>query len=373
LDITENLDLSSAQFQELMEYLGLSSSKNDASTEEYDLKPNNTSALNNKASKAKNEFNNDEHAIAYLNYIHTIPLLTKEDEQSLGYRLNRLNDEEAREQFILANLRLVFSMAKKYFKSGSLTLMDFVQEGNLGLIRAIDKFNPEYDYRFSTYSSWWIQQAITRAIADQSCLIRLPVHVHEKMYKVKKRIELAQQNNEVITHGDLSKELNIPIDTVEICEKHLNMKYYSFEDEVDLLAEDHDEDLPGRKKYRLADVIEDRRVSSPDETVIDESFKEQLYEILDSLKPREIEILRLRFGLDDTKPHTLEEVGKIFNVTRERIRQIEAKALKKLKEMIEKKEHSAKSDRVLKRQADLYNIYIYMNKCQLNKVALKGE
>jgi len=341
LDITENLDLSPAQFQELIKYLGLSSAENNASTEEYDLKPNNTSALNSKASKAKNEFNSDEHAIAYLNYIHTIPLLTKEDEQSLGYRLSRLNDEKAREQFILANLRLVFSMAKKYFKSGSLSLMDLVQEGNLGLIKAIDKFNPEYEYRFSTYATWWIQQSITRAIADQSSLIRLPVHVHEKMYKVKKRIELAKQNNEELTYGEVSKELNIPISTVEVCEKYLKMKYYSFEDEVDLPVEDQDEVLLGRKKYRLADVIEDKRLSSPDETVIDENFKEQLYEVLDSLRPREIEILRLRFGLDNIQPHTLEDVGKIFKVTRERIRQIEANVISKLKQdMITKTEKS---------------------------------
>ena len=255
----------------------------------------------------------------YLKEIGKIPLLSFEEEIELAKRIEKY-DIEAKKKLIESNLRLVVSIAKKY-TGHSLSFLDLVQEGNVGLIRAVEKYDYRRGFRFSTYASWWIRQAVTRALADQSRVIRVPVHMVESINKIQKAERyLYQETGKEPTHDDIAKNVNLPLKKVR---DYLKVSQEPVSLETPLGAD---------KDNKLGDFVEDKKVSSPEEYVIDEHFKEQLYSILDTLTPREREILRLRFGLDNIKPHTLEDVGKIFNVTRERIRQVEAKAIKRLKQ-----------------------------------------
>lgn len=256
---------------------------------------------------------------SYLYEIGRIPLLTGEEEKILAKRIEK-GDTEAAQLLITANLRLVVSIAKKYSKSG-LELLDLIQEGNIGLMRAVEKFDYTKGFKFSTYATWWIRQAITRAIADQARTIRVPVHMIETINKFNK------VNNMLTTRlgrppkdDEIAKEMDIELEKVAEIRK--------IKQNPTSLATPIGEE----KDSKLQDVIADDWSQSPEEYATAEYLKNQLKDILDTLQDRERRVLSLRFGLDDGVSRTLEEVGKEFGVTRERIRQIEAKALKKLKE-----------------------------------------
>ena len=328
LEYSENLQFTNDQFSKLLEHLNQIITKGQKTSKGTVKKPflSSSQSNNNRSIIDEQSFVNN-----FLKDIRTIPLLTKEEEVVLTNSYQRLNDTEAKEKMILANQRLVFSIAVKYHKQKTLSLMDLVQEGNLGLIRAVEKFNPNLGNRFSTYAVWWIRQAITRAIDCQSRVIRIPVHqseLHKKVQKTEKSYYM--KFGRTPSDYELARKLKITPEKVRDA-RRVAQDAISLETPIKAnISLNGDQVIDSYN--RLADSIEDRRVSSADETVIDESFKEQLYEILDSLTPREREILRLRFGLDNIKPHTLEDVGKIFKVTRERIRQIEAKTISKLKQ-----------------------------------------
>lgn len=253
----------------------------------------------------------------YLKEIGKIPLLTFDEEIALAKRIEA-DEIEAKQKLIESNLRLVVSIAKKY-TGHSLSFLDLVQEGNVGLIRAVEKYDYRRGFRFSTYASWWIRQAVTRALADQSRVIRVPVHMVESINKIQRaERQLYQVLGREPSHDEISKRLEMPVKKVR---EYLKVSQEPISLETPLGSD---------KDNRLGDFVEDKRVSSPEEKVIDEHFNLQLYEVLNQLTSREREILILRFGLFNIRPHTLEDVGKIYNVTRERIRQIEAKAIKKL-------------------------------------------
>ncbi len=256
---------------------------------------------------------------SYLYEIGRIPLLTGEEEVILAKRIED-GDEEATQLLITANLRLVVSIAKKYSKS-NLELLDLIQEGNIGLMRAVEKFDYKKGFKFSTYATWWIRQAITRAIADQARTIRVPVHMIETINKFNKiNNTLATKLGRPATDEEIAKEMDI--DVIKISEiKKINQNPSSLSTPIG-----------EEKDSKLQDIIPDDRTQSPEDYATGEYLKNQLHDILDSLQDRERRVLSLRFGLEDGVSRTLEEVGKEFGVTRERIRQIEAKALKKLKE-----------------------------------------
>jgi len=256
---------------------------------------------------------------SYLYEIGRIPLLTGEEEVILAKRIEK-GDEEASQLLITANLRLVVSIAKKYSKS-NLELLDLIQEGNIGLMRAVEKFDYKKGFKFSTYATWWIRQAITRAIADQARTIRVPVHMIETINKFNKVSNtLATKLGRPATDQEIAKEMDVEIEKIAEIRK--------IKQNPTSLATPIGEE----KDSKLQDIIPDDWSQSPEDYATGEYLKNQLHEILDSLQDRERRVLSLRFGLDDGVSRTLEEVGKEFGVTRERIRQIEAKALKKLKE-----------------------------------------
>jgi len=254
----------------------------------------------------------------YLKEIGRISLLTPEEEQALSARINE-NDEEAKRILAESNLRLVVSIAKRYVGRG-LLFLDLIQEGNIGLMKAVDKFDCERGYKFSTYATWWIRQAITRALADQARTIRVPVHMVEtinKMVRVQRQMTL--ELNREPSDEELAKKMNLSVDKVREVIK-------ISQDPVSLETPIGEED-----DSHLGDFLKDESSLSPEEYTENEILKEEIKQVLMSLQPREQEVLELRFGLIDGTCHTLEEVGKKFNVTRERIRQIEAKALRKLR------------------------------------------
>ncbi len=262
--------------------------------------------------------NIDDPVRMYLREIGRIPLLTYEEELELAQRIIK-GDEEARQKLAESNLRLVVSIAKKYLGRGMLFL-DLIQEGNMGLIKAVEKFDYEKGYKFSTYATWWIRQAITRAIADQARTIRIPVHMVETINKlIRTSRHLLQRLGREPTPEELSKELEMPIDKVIEIQKIA-------QDPVSLETPIGEED-----DSHLGDFIPDDDSPAPQDSAAYTLLKEQLEDVMNTLTPREAKVLKLRFGLEDGKARTLEEVGKVFEVTRERIRQIEAKALRKLR------------------------------------------
>ena len=254
----------------------------------------------------------------YLKEIGKVPLLSAEEEIELAKRMEN-GDQEAKKRLAEANLRLVVSIAKRYVGRGKLFL-DLIQEGNLGLIKAVEKFDYRKGYKFSTYATWWIRQAITRAIADQARTIRIPVHMVETINKlIRVSRQLLQELGREPTPEEISEEMGMPVDRVREILK-ISQEPVSLETPIGEEEDSH-----------LGDFIQDDNVPVPAEAASFTLLREQLVEVLGTLTEREQKVLRLRFGLDDGRARTLEEVGKEFNVTRERIRQIEAKALRKLR------------------------------------------
>ena len=254
----------------------------------------------------------------YLKEIGKVPLLSAEEEIELAKRME-LGDQDAKKRLAEANLRLVVSIAKRYVGRGMLFL-DLIQEGNLGLIKAVEKFDYRKGYKFSTYATWWIRQAITRAIADQARTIRIPVHMVETINKlIRVSRQLLQELGREPTPEEIAEEMNMPGDRVREILK-ISQEPVSLETPIGEEEDSH-----------LGDFIQDDNVPVPADAASFTLLKEQLVEVLGTLTEREQKVLRLRFGLDDGRARTLEEVGKEFNVTRERIRQIEAKALRKLR------------------------------------------
>ena len=254
----------------------------------------------------------------YLKEIGKVPLLTPEEEIDLAMRMEE-GDEDAKKRLAEANLRLVVSIAKRYVGRGMLFL-DLIQEGNLGLIKAVEKFDYRKGFKFSTYATWWIRQAITRAIADQARTIRIPVHMVETINKlVRVSRQLLQELGREPTPEEIAEKMDIPVERVREIIK-ISQEPVSLETPIGEEEDSH-----------LGDFIQDDNVPVPADAAAFTLLKEQLQEVLGTLTEREQKVLRLRFGLDDGRARTLEEVGKEFNVTRERIRQIEAKALRKLR------------------------------------------
>ncbi|MBQ8395089.1 MAG: RNA polymerase sigma factor RpoD [Clostridia bacterium] len=260
----------------------------------------------------------DDPVKMYLKDIGRVPLLSAEEEVELAKRMQE-NDEAAKKRLSEANLRLVVSIAKRYVGRGMLFL-DLIQEGNLGLMKAVEKFDYQKGFKFSTYATWWIRQSITRAIADQARTIRIPVHMVETINKLTRvqRVLLQELGREP-TPAEIAEKMGVTEDRVREIQK-IAQDPVSLETPIGEEEDSH-----------LGDFLEDDKTKTPSDSVAFTMLKEQLLGVLDTLTPREEKVLRLRYGIDDGKPRTLEEVGREFNVTRERIRQIEAKALRKLR------------------------------------------
>lgn len=260
----------------------------------------------------------DDPVRMYLKEIGKVSLLTADEERELAIRMEQ-GDEEAKKKLCESNLRLVVSIAKRYLNRG-LSFLDLIQEGNLGLIKAVDKFDYTKGYKFSTYATWWIRQAITRSIADQARTIRIPVHMVETINKlIRISRQLLQEYGREPTSEEIAKEMGITVEKVREIKK-ISQDPVSLETPIGEEEDSH-----------LGDFIPDDDVPAPVDAAAYSMLKEQLMEVLVTLSDREKKVLMLRFGLEDGRPRTLEEVGKEFNVTRERIRQIEAKALRKLR------------------------------------------
>ena len=263
----------------------------------------------------------DDSVRLYLREIGKIPLLKPEEEQVLARKAAKGN-KKAKDKMVEANMRLVVSIAKRYSGRG-LDFLDLIQEGNTGLLRAVDKFDPEKGFKFSTYATWWIRQAITRAIADQARTIRIPVHMVETINKVLRASrKLTQELNREPTVEEVAKEMDMDPEKVDYVMK-IKQDIASLDASVGRDGDDEDS--------VLGDFVEDEERVSPEDAAANQIFKEQLASILTTLSEREQKIIKLRFGIGGGRPHTLEEVGTEFSVTRERIRQIEAKALSKLR------------------------------------------
>ena len=260
----------------------------------------------------------DDPVRMYLKEIGRVPLLDSEQEQILAQKMKD-GDEKAKNKIVEANLRLVVSIAKKHLGKG-MAFLDLIQEGNLGLMKAVEKFDYQKGFKFSTYATWWIRQSITRAIADQARTIRIPVHMVETINKLT-RVQrvLLQEFGREPTPSEIAEKMGVTEERVREIQK-IAQDPVSLETPIGEEEDSH-----------LGDFIEDEKTTTPSDSVAFTMLKEQLLGVLDTLTPREEKVLRLRYGIDDGKPRTLEEVGKEFNVTRERIRQIEAKALRKLR------------------------------------------
>ena len=260
----------------------------------------------------------DDPVRMYFKEIGKVPLLTAEEERELAIRIEQ-GDEEAKKKLCESNLRLVVSIARRYLNRG-LSFLDLIQEGNLGLIKAVEKFDYTKGYKFSTYATWWIRQAITRSIADQARTIRIPVHMVETINKlIRISRQLLQEYGREPTSEEIAKEMGITVEKVREIKK-ISQDPVSLETPIGEEEDSH-----------LGDFIPDEDIPSPVDAAAYSMLQKQLREVLDTLSEREKKVLILRFGLDDGRPRTLEEVGREFNVTRERIRQIEAKALRKLR------------------------------------------
>ncbi len=260
----------------------------------------------------------DDPVRMYLKEIGKVPLLSAEEELGLAEKMAQ-GDVKAKQQLVEANLRLVVSIAKRYVNRG-MFFLDLIQEGNLGLMKAVEKFDYGKGYKFSTYATWWIRQAITRAIADQARTIRIPVHMVETINRVLRiSRQLLQENGRDASEEEIAAELNMPVEKVREILK-IAQEPVSLEMPIGEEEDSH-----------LGDFIADDNTMAPAEAASYTMLREHLFEVLHTLTPREESVLKLRFGLEDGRPRTLEEVGKVFDITRERIRQIEAKALRKLR------------------------------------------
>ena len=282
------------------------------------LKEENLETSNLKEIENEKETESIDSIKLYFKEIGKIPLLTKEEELQLAYEIQKGN-VKAKEKFIESNLRLVANIAKKYTNRG-LAFMDLIQEGNIGLIKAVEKFDVNKGYRFSTYATWWIRQAITRALADQARTIRVPVHMVEtinKMARIQRQLTL--ELNREPSEEEIAKKMGVGVEKVREVIK-ISQDPVSLETPIGEEEDSH-----------LGDFVPDERNMSPEDFTTNEILKEEIKSVLSTLQPREQQVLELRFGLIDGTSYTLEEVGKKFNVTRERIRQIEAKALRKLR------------------------------------------
>lgn len=290
----------------------------DASLEDIDFSPQTTESEDIESALSTEGIAIDDPVKVYLKEIGRVPLLSPEEEIDLAIRIAN-GDDAAKKRLSEANLRLVVSIAKRYLGRG-MQFLDLIQEGNLGLIKAVEKFDYSKGFKFSTYATWWIRQAITRAIADQARTIRIPVHMVETINKVKKvSSQLLHTNGHEPTAEEISVELDMPVDKVREIMR-VAQEPVSLETPIGEEEDSH-----------LGDFIPDDDAPAPADAASHTLLKEQLADVLDTLTPREEKVLRLRFGLEDGRSRTLEEVGKEFNVTRERIRQIEAKALRKLR------------------------------------------
>ena len=319
-DVMEELEFDVDQIDKLyenLEALNIEVQENLAQPTDLELIPSSTDADLEVALSAEG-INIDDPVKVYLKEIGRVPLLTPEEEVELATRMDA-GDPEARKRLSEANLRLVVSIAKRYVGRG-MQFLDLIQEGNLGLIKAVEKFDHTKGFKFSTYATWWIRQAITRAIADQARTIRIPVHMVETINKVKKvGSQLLHKNGHEPTAEEISNELGMPVDKVREIMR-ISQEPVSLETPIGEEEDSH-----------LGDFIPDDDAPAPAEAASHTLLREQLGVVLSTLTDREEKVLRLRFGLEDGRSRTLEEVGKEFSVTRERIRQIEAKALRKLR------------------------------------------
>ncbi|WP_462412248.1 RNA polymerase sigma factor RpoD [Neobacillus sp. Marseille-QA0830] len=331
-DIAEkmaNFELESEQMDEFYEYLGDQGIELVGDSDDDDDDDEDDPSLNEIEKGDEDEFDLNDLSVPpgvkindpvrmYLKEIGRVDLLSAEEEISLAHRIEQ-GDEEAKRRLAEANLRLVVSIAKRYVGRGMLFL-DLIQEGNMGLIKAVEKFDYRKGFKFSTYATWWIRQAITRAIADQARTIRIPVHMVETINKlIRVQRQLLQDLGREPTPEEIAEDMDLTPDKVREILK-IAQEPVSLETPIGEEDDSH-----------LGDFIEDQDATSPSEHAAYELLKEQLEDVLDTLTDREENVLRLRFGLDDGRTRTLEEVGKVFGVTRERIRQIEAKALRKLR------------------------------------------
>lgn len=323
MDAMEDMDFDLEQMDKLYESIESQNIEivDDFQTEEFDgldLMLDTPEVDESEAVAAADGIVIDDPVKVYLKEIGRVPLLTPEEEIELAVRIMD-GDEYAKKRLSEANLRLVVSIAKRYVGRG-MQFLDLIQEGNLGLIKAVEKFDYTKGFKFSTYATWWIRQAITRAIADQARTIRIPVHMVETINKVKKvSSQLLHKNGHEPSAEEISQELDMPVDKVREIMR-VAQEPVSLETPIGEEEDSH-----------LGDFIPDDEAPAPADAASHTLLKEQLGEVLSTLTPREAKVLRLRFGLEDGRPRTLEEVGKEFDVTRERIRQIEAKALRKLR------------------------------------------
>jgi RNA polymerase primary sigma factor len=267
----------------------------------------------------------------YLKEIRVIPLLTAEEEIKLSRRIKK-GDEHARKHMIRANLRLVINIAKRYMYLG-IPLLDLIEEGNLGLMKAVDKFNPSKGFRFSTYAAWWIKQGITRSISEQGKMIRVPVYMNDLIAKWKKKKEqLAQKLKRIPSDTDIAKKLDIPKDKIEQINFWMSTTTSSL-----------DAPIGEESESQVVDLVEDEGAQSPDWTIEHLLDKERVSALLDIMSDRERKILDMRFGLGESNPHTLAEVAKKLKLSRERVRQIEEAALVKLRRFVEQQEKVART------------------------------
>ncbi len=317
-DFFADMELDPIQIERIYEYLEANNVDVLRITEEEEIPVMEDEELENIDLSVPEGISIEDPVRMYLKEIGKVPLLSADEEIKLAKRMEN-GDEMAKKRLAEANLRLVVSIAKRYVGRGMLFL-DLIQEGNLGLIKAVEKFDYTKGYKFSTYATWWIRQAITRAIADQARTIRIPVHMVETINKlIRVQRQLLQDLGREPTPEEIAKEMNLPVERVREIQK-ISQEPVSLETPIGEEEDSH-----------LGDFIQDDNVPVPAEAAAFTLLKEQLVDVLSTLTDREQKVLRLRFGLDDGRARTLEEVGKEFNVTRERIRQIEAKALRKLR------------------------------------------
>lgn len=326
IDTLEEIDLNAKEIDDLylrfeemdIEIAGADEEAILIDDKEDDVDPEEDEEVDTRISVSAASINVDDPVRMYLKEIGKVPLLSADEEVALAKRIEN-GDVQAKQELAEANLRLVVSIAKRYVGRGMLFL-DLIQEGNLGLMKAVEKFDYTKGFKFSTYATWWIRQAITRSIADQARTIRIPVHMVETINKlVRIQRQLVQEIGREPTAEEIAEEMGIEVEKVREIIK-ISQEPVSLETPI---GEEEDSSL--------GDFIPDNEIISPEEAATFYMLREELTEVLSTLTPREESVLRLRFGLDDGRPRTLEEVGTVFDVTRERIRQIEAKALRKLR------------------------------------------